>query len=249
MVLDLLLIALAITLDPLPVMAFVLVVASTGGARKGLVFLLSWLACLVLVIALVLVLTGGQPPPPRSPPSAAALGVKLAVGVALVVYGEQRRRRLAAVRARGGTAPEPGAQPVPGAPSPGTSDVGAAVGADDGASSARLTSEMDRTTNWAAAGLAVLLQPWGLVAAGATTVVEADTSHLATWFALFVFCVLATASLLAVELYVVFSPTAAKVRLLALRAWMERHSEQAVVALCLLLGFWLAGKSIYQLTG
>ncbi|MGW0414826.1 GAP family protein [Streptomyces collinus] len=93
------------------------------------------------------------------------------------------------------------------------------------------------------------MQPWGLVAAGATTVVEADTSHLASWFALFGFCVLATASLLAVELYVVFSPTAARARLLALRAWMERHSEQAVVALCLLLGFWLVGKSIYQLTG
>ncbi|MGW1988185.1 GAP family protein [Streptomyces collinus] len=247
MVLDLLLIALAITLDPLPLMAFVLVVASTGGARKGLVFLLSWLACLVLVIAIVLLLTGGQPPPPRSPPSAAALGVKLAVGVALVVYGEHRRRRLAALRASGGAAPEPGAEPAPGAPSPGA----AAAGADgaDGASSASLTTEMDRTTGWAAAGLAVLLQPWGLVAAGATTVVEADTSHLASWFALFGFCVLATASLLAVELYVVFSPTAARAQLLALRAWMERHSEQAVVALCLLLGFWLVGKSIYQLTG
>ncbi|WP_317446224.1 GAP family protein [Streptomyces collinus] len=245
MVLDLLLIALAITLDPLPLMAFVLVVASTGGARKGLVFLLSWLACLVLVIAIVLALTGGQPPPPRSPPSAAALGVKLAVGVALVAYGEHRRRRLAAVRALGGPAQDPRAELAAGAPVAGA----AAVGADEGASSARLTTEMDRTTNWAAAGLAVLLQPWGLVAAGATTVVEADTSHLASWFALFVFCVLATASLLAVELYVVFSPTAAKARLLALRAWMEQHSEQAVVALCLLLGFWLVAKSIYQLTG
>ncbi|MFF4840387.1 GAP family protein [Streptomyces collinus] len=249
MVLDLLLIALAITLDPLPLMAFVLVVASTGGARKGLVFLLSWLACLVLVIGIVLLLTGGQPPPPRSSPSAAALGVKLAVGVALVVYGEHRRRRLAAVRARGGAVPEPGTEAAPGAPSPTAAAVGTGDRADDGASSASLTREMDRTTGWAAAGLAVLLQPWGLVAAGATTVVEADTSHLAGWFALFAFCVVATASLLAVELYVVFSPTAAKARLLALRAWMERHSEQAVVALCLLLGFWLVGKSIYQLTG
>ncbi|MFF7235304.1 GAP family protein [Streptomyces collinus] len=240
MVLDLLLIALAITLDPLPLMAFVLVVASTGGPRKGLVFLLSWLACLVAVIAVVLLLTGGQPPPPRSPPSTAALGAKLAIGVSLVGYGEHRRRRLAAVRARGGSGPGPHPVPAPGA---------AGVGADDGTSSAGLTTGMDRTTSWGAAGLAVFLQPWGLVAAGATTVVEADASHLAGWFALFAFCVVATASLLAVELYVVFSPTAAKARLLALRAWMEWHTEQAVVVLCLVLGFWLAGKSIYQLTG
>ncbi|WP_333778924.1 GAP family protein, partial [Streptomyces sp. IBSBF 3136] len=113
MVLDLLLIALAITLDPLPLMAFVLVVASTGGARKGLVFLLSWLACLVTVIAVVLLLTDGQPPPPRSPPSTAALGAKLAVGVSLLGYGEHRRRRLAAVRARGGSGPGPRAAPRP----------------------------------------------------------------------------------------------------------------------------------------
>lgn len=61
MVIDLLLIALAITLDPLPIMAFVLVVASDRGVWKGLAFILAWLACLVAVIALVLALTGGQP--------------------------------------------------------------------------------------------------------------------------------------------------------------------------------------------
>ncbi|MFF7971589.1 GAP family protein [Streptomyces sp. NPDC007905] len=241
MVLDLLLIALAITLDPLPLMAFVLVVASARGVWKGLVFILSWLACLVTVIALVLVLTGGQPPPPRSPPSTAVLAVKLLIGVSLIVYGEHRRRRLAAARTRvGGAAPGPGAGRGP------ASAVGDAGGR---ASSTQLTSEMDRSTAWSAAGLAVLLQPWGMVAAGATTVVEADTSHFATWVALFCFCLLATASLLTIELYVVFSPTAAKARLLGLRAWMERHQEQALVTICLLLGFWLVGKSIYQLTG
>ncbi|MGW5655792.1 GAP family protein [Streptomyces humi] len=224
MVLDLLLIALAITLDPLPLMAFVLVVASARGAWKGLVFILSWLVCLTAVITLVLVLTGGEPPPPKSPPSTAALAAKLFVGVSLVGYGEHRRRRLGGLRARGTRPAVPEPEPV------------------------SLTSEMDRSTVWSAAGLAVLLQPWGLVAAGATTVVEADTSHFATWIALFGFCLLATASLLTVELYVVFAPTAARVRLLRLRAWLTRHQEQALVTLCLLLGCWLVGRSLYQLT-
>ncbi|MEU2779027.1 GAP family protein [Streptomyces sp. NPDC007162] len=224
MVLDLLLIALAITLEPLPLMAFVLVVASARGVWKGLVFILSWLACLVLVITVVLLLTGGRPPPPKSPPSTAVLAAKLLIGVALVGYGEHRRRRLGGLRGRA-----PGAGP----PAP---------------SSASLTAEMDRSTMWSAAGLAVLLQPWGLVAAGATTVVEADTSHFATWLALSGFCLLATASLLALELYVVFAPAAARGRLLRLRAWLTRHQEQALVTLCLLLGCWLVGRSLYQLT-
>lgn len=219
MVLDLLLIALAITLDPLPLTAFVLVVASAKGVWKGLVFILSWLACLVVVIALVLALTGGQPPAPRSPPSTAALAAKLAIGVGLVIYGERRRRRMVAERDH---------QPPPEQPS--------------------LTSELDRTTVWTSAGLAVLLQPWGMVAAGATTVVSADLSHPVTWLVLFAFCLLATASLLAIELYVVFVPEKAKPRLLRLRAWMKGHQQQAIVILCLGLGLWLTGRSLYELT-
>lgn len=67
MVLDLMLIALAIALYPLPMMAFILVVSSPRGVWKGLAFLLAWLANLVAVIAIVLALTGGQPrrPGPR----------------------------------------------------------------------------------------------------------------------------------------------------------------------------------------
>ncbi|MEW2304299.1 GAP family protein [Streptomyces sp. NPDC006655] len=227
MVLDLLLIALAITLEPLPLTAFVLVVASARGVWKGLVFILSWLACLALVITIVLLLTGGQPPPPKSPPSTAALAAKLLIGVSLLGYGAHRRRRLGGRRVRNPGAGQPAPEP---------------------ASSVSLTSEMDRSTVWSAAGLAVLLQPWGLVAAGATTVVEADTSHVATWLALFGFCLLATSSLLTLELYVVFAPTAARGRLLRLRAWLTRYQEQALVTLCLLLGCWLVGRSLYQLT-
>ncbi|WP_328682800.1 GAP family protein [Streptomyces sp. NBC_00322] len=221
MVLDLLLIALAITLDPLPIMAFVLVVSSTRGVWKGLVFILAWLACLVAVMALVLTLTGGDPPSPKSSPSTAGLAVKLAIGVALVLYGERRRRRLRSARESASCRSK---------------------------TSASTTSRMDRSSMWAAAGLAVFLQPWGMVAAGAATVVEADLSHFSSYLALFGFAILATASLLAAELYVVFAPEAAQARLMKLRAWMQGHQEQAIVVICLLLGLWLTGNSIYELT-
>ncbi|GAA2636034.1 MULTISPECIES: GAP family protein [Streptomyces] len=216
MVLDLMLIALAIALYPLPMMAFILVVSSPRGVWKGLAFLLAWLANLVAVIAIVLALTGGQPPAPRSPPGVAALALKLAIGVGLVVYGVRRYRRRKVKAARDAT------------PKPSHVDVGSV---------------------WAAAGLAVLIQPWGMVAAGATTVIEADTSHATTFIALLGFCLLASSGLLAAELYMVFAPEAAQTRLLRMRTWMEGHKDEAIVFVCLLLGLWLTAQSIYELTG
>jgi hypothetical protein len=216
MVLDLVLIGLVITLYPLPPMAFVLVLSSPGGVWKGLAFILAWLACLVAVIAAVLLFTGGQPPAPRSPSSAAALVAKLCLGLGLVLYGERRRRRLRASR----PAPDPAAPP----------------------------SRLDQVTWRSAAGLAVLLQPWGMVAAAAATVVEADLSHPASYLALLGFCVLATATLLAMELFTVFAPQRALHALTGLRSWLSSHREQAIVVACLFLGVWVAARALAELT-
>ena len=53
MVLNLLLIGLAITLEPFPLTAFILVLTAEKGIWKGLAFILGWVACLVVVIAAV----------------------------------------------------------------------------------------------------------------------------------------------------------------------------------------------------
>ncbi|MFD8972203.1 MULTISPECIES: GAP family protein [Streptomyces] len=226
MILDLFLIGLAIALYPLPVMAFVLVVSAPRGVYKGLAFILAWLGCLVAVIALVLVFTGGQPPAPRSPPSIGGLAATLAIGLSLIVYSEHRRRRSRRTAA--------------GSVSPSKRRKG---------SGRSLTSRMDQATGWSAAGLAVLLQPWGMVSAAAATVLKADLSHVSSFLALFGFCVLATAGLLAMELYMVFAPEKAQLSLVRLRAWLERHKDPAIILICLVLGLWLVGRSLYQLTG
>ncbi|MEV8087775.1 GAP family protein [Streptomyces nigra] len=234
MVLDLMLVALAITLDPLPLMAFVLVVASARGLRIGLAFIAGWTACFVVVLVLVLTLTGGSPPEPRSPPSTAGLAVKLAIGVALVGYG--LRRHLLRGRGR-----EPGghrARKARESKADGT-----------GGSSSFLTSRLERGAVWPAAVLAVLLQPWGLVAAGAVTVVDADGSHTSTWFVLVAFCLLATASLLAAQTYLALRPERARRRLLAMRGWMAGHAEQAIVVGSVAIGLYLMGKSVSGLAG
>ena len=106
---------------------------------------------------------------------------------------------------------------------------------------------VDRISLWGAAGLAVFLQPWALVGAGAATVVTAKLSTTADYVTLVLFCLLGTSSFLYLELYATFSPAAAGARLERMRAWLDTHQDQIIILVFLLLGFWLAGKSIYLL--
>jgi len=97
-VLNLVLIGLGITLEPFPLTAFILLLSSRRGTRKGLAFVLGWLACLVVVVVAVTLTTQGKPPAPSTVPSTAALAVKLAIGVALVLFAWRRWRRIGAPR-------------------------------------------------------------------------------------------------------------------------------------------------------
>ena len=94
MVLNLLLIGLAITLEPFPLTAFILVLSAEKGIWKGLAFILGWVACLVVVIAAVIAATGNNPPKPQTVPSTAALAVKLAIGVVLIIIALRKRRQM-----------------------------------------------------------------------------------------------------------------------------------------------------------
>jgi hypothetical protein len=211
-VLDLLLIGLGITLEPFPLTAFILVLSARKGIWKGLAFILGWLACLVAVIAAVILTTGSNPPRPQTAPSTAALAVKLALGLVLILMAERQRRRMGRPR-------KPPAW----------------------------MARLDRVSLWGAAGLAAFLQPWTLVAAGAATVVGAKLSTAGSWLTLVFFCLLATSGFLYLELYATFVPARAAARLDRIRTWLDSHQDQVIIAVCLLLGFWLAGKSIYLL--
>ena len=212
MVLDLLLIGLGITLEPFPLTAFILVLSARKGIWKGLAFILGWLACLVAVIAAVILTTGNNPPRPQTVPSTAALAVKLALGLVLILMAERQRRRMGRPR-------KPPAW----------------------------MARLDRVSLWGAAGLAAFLQPWTLVAAAAATITQAKLTTAGSYLALIGFCLLASSSFLYLELYATFAPARAGARLDQLRAWLDSHQDQVLIAVFLLLGFWLAGKSIYLL--
>jgi hypothetical protein len=98
---------------------------------------------------------------------------------------------------------------------------------------------------WFALVLAPTLQPWGLIGAGAATVVEAKLASWQSFLALFGFCVLASASYLAMEIYAVFRPGQSKALLARFRTWIDTHTDQVIIVGSLLLGFWLIANSIY----
>jgi hypothetical protein len=104
---------------------------------------------------------------------------------------------------------------------------------------------VDHMSGWFAIGLALVVQPWVLIGAGAATVVEAKLSNWASDLALAAFCVLASASYLGLEIYTGFRPGRSQVFLAWLRAWIDIHTNQLIIAGSLLLGLWLIGKSIY----
>jgi hypothetical protein len=93
-ILDLLLIGLVITLEPIPLTAFILILLSKGGTRKGAAFIFGWLLSLAIVVAVTVLVTGNKPPKANTTPSLAALAVKIAIGVALMLIAVRQRRRM-----------------------------------------------------------------------------------------------------------------------------------------------------------
>jgi Sap-like sulfolipid-1-addressing protein len=106
-------------------------------------------------------------------------------------------------------------------------------------------ARLDHLSLWAAAGLGVFLQPWSLVAAAAATVVQAKLSTAGDWLALIVFCLVATSSYLAMELYAAFAPAAAAARFDQIHKWVDTHQDQAIVVGALVVGAWLLGDSLF----
>lgn len=215
MVLDLLFIGLAITLEPVPLTAFILVLASEGGVRKGAAFVFGWLLSLAAVIALTVLATGDKPPAPSTGPSLFILAVKIAIGVGLLLVALRQYRRMGKPKK---TKKTPKWQ----------------VG-------------IDKMSPLYAVGLAVLVQPWPLVAAGAATIAEAKLSSLADYGSLVLFCLVATSSILALEVHAAFHPEQSRAMLVRLRNWIDAHRDQVIIIVSVLLGLWLIGKSSYAL--
>jgi len=77
--------------------------------------------------------------------------------------------------------------------------------------------------------LAPTLQPWVLIGAGAATVVEAKLSSWASDLTLAAFCVLASASYLALEIYAGARRAQSQAFLVRFRTWSDAHTDQVII--------------------
>jgi hypothetical protein len=111
----------------------------------------------------------------------------------------------------------------------------------------RWMAGIDRINPLGAAGLGFLLQPWVMVAAGVSTIMEAKLATGLAWFALFAFCLWCTASYFVLEAYAALRPEIVAERLNALLRWINTHRDQAIVYLSMGLGLYLVAKSLYDL--
>ncbi|MGZ4692585.1 MAG: GAP family protein [Acidimicrobiales bacterium] len=207
---DLLLYALIITLEPLPIVAFILVLSTDGGARNGAGFIVGWVACLLVMIGATLALTGGEPLASSSAPATATLVVQVLLGLGLVGYGAYKQRHPHPVDAE---------RPTP-----------------------SWMKRLDRLSFGGAALLGVLMQPWAFVAAGATSITQADVSKTESIVLLVLFCLIATASLLAMEAYTVIDAEAARAKLDALQSWVDRNRDMGIIILAAGVGLYLVVK-------
>jgi threonine/homoserine/homoserine lactone efflux protein len=214
-VIDLLLIGLVITLEPIPLTAFILVLASKGGVKKGAAFIFGWLLSLAIVVAGTVLVTGNKPPKPNTAPSLAGLAVKILIGAVLLYIAVRRWQK------RGKPKKE---KKTP-----------------------KWQTGIDNMSPWYAMGLGPLTQPWGLVAAGVATIMEAKLGSWQSYVALFLFCVVSTAVYLAMEIYAGFRPEKCQDFLARTRAWIDTHTDEVIIVVSLVLGFWLVGKSIYYI--
>jgi Sap, sulfolipid-1-addressing protein len=92
-VIDLVLLGLGIALQPFRLSAFILILSTKGGTRKGLGFILGWLACLVLVIAVTVLITGGRAVRFHTLPANVVEIAELALGIVLIVMAAVQSRK------------------------------------------------------------------------------------------------------------------------------------------------------------
>lgn len=109
----------------------------------------------------------------------------------------------------------------------------------------RWQADVDSMSPWSAMVLAPLLQPWGLIATGSATVVQAELSSLWSFVALVGFCLLASSTYVGLELYSVLRAEESHALLVRTRKWMGRHTDQVIVIGSLVLGVWLIVDGIY----
>jgi hypothetical protein len=210
---DLVALGVVIAIEPLPIIAFIIVLSTERGVRNGWAFIVGWLVCLAAIVVATLALTGGKPPEPSTAPATFTFVLELLIGIALLGIAVHFQRL------------------DPNRPRKDPS----------------WTKRVDQMGPLGAATLGILIQPWGLVAAAAASVAQADLSQTSDVVQIILFTLIATSGLLAMETYTIVAKETAGEKLAALRTWLDTHRDRAIVILSAVVGLYLIGKGVYYL--
>jgi hypothetical protein len=99
--------------------------------------------------------------------------------------------------------------------------------------------KLDQIGPGGAAVIGVLLQPWALAAAGGVRVLQQGLSEAWSILAAVLFVLVSTSVLAGMEIFALLDPDRARDRLGALRDWLSRHRDRAIVILSLVAGIYL----------
>jgi len=210
---EVLLLGLIVTIEPLPIIGFILVLSTPGGARKGLGYLLGWLVSLVAILVATVDLAGDPSSSSTSTTGTATSVAFLLVGLLLVLGGIRHHHH-----PRLGPTRQPG-----------------------------WMRRVDDIGFWGAALLGVLLQPWGLVAAGGVKISQAHIGGATKLVDYVVFGVVCTGSILVMEGLALRSPERAQRQLGNVRTWLDRHRNGTITWLLIVVGAWLVFQGAFGL--
>ncbi len=214
---DVLPVAVAIAVFPVPIIAVVLFLGSERGQANGVAFVLAWLAGLAGVGVIVLLLAGEADASDAGEPTRWVDAVLLVLGLLLLA---------AAVKGWVGRPRDEEEAPMPGW---------------------MRSIHGFNTAKAAGAGFALsALNPKNvlLVAAGATEIAGFGLSVPKQAAVLVIFVLLASAGVLTPLLYSLVAGDRSHEPLEALRGWMTRNNTVIMSALCLLIGAKLIGDAI-----
>jgi Sap, sulfolipid-1-addressing protein len=106
-------------------------------------------------------------------------------------------------------------------------------------------ASVDEMSPLFALGLGPLVQPWGLIGAGAATIMEAKLSTVGSYLVLALFAFVATSTYLLMEIYAALRPSQANALLAQVRAWIDSHTDQLIVIVATAVGLLLIIQNVY----
>jgi hypothetical protein len=234
--LTLLLLALALAVQPWSVLASVLLIASQGGVAKALAYVTGWVLALVAVAVATIALYPATPKVASTSPWTS--WVQIGAGIALGGWLILRSRRPVAVspdRRQPGpsSAGSPATSPRPASPAPGPQP--------------RWMARLDSMSVWPAFVLGAFLPNYAIVVAAVGNIIQAGLPRAEAAFALIVFIVVASAGVAAPLLVLVFRREDAPAIHQSWRAWLVARGQSLLTVVLTVVAVVLIAKGIIGL--